>query len=235
MRNFLDAVWWWVRLAALLVVAIYLIALIAMNAGQKADLWYWFGRPEAPSSIISLVLVSFLSGGVVFTTGWAMFKAMLRYRRTRAERRERAERDARLEMQRKAAMLRTKPAPTPIVRKPPAPATPPRAPLLVMPTEEPAHEPIEPAPLSPRDAETRAVTLTPHAAQSPHAAQAPHVTLAAPVPVPAATRAAEATPAFDAVEVQEDEPPKPLVEMPIAAENGDRAKLPPASPPPAGG
>lgn len=159
MRNFLDAVWWWTRLVGLLIVATYLISLIAMNAGQKADLWYWFGRPEAPSSIISLVLVSFLSGGVVFTTGWAMLKALIRYRRTREARRERVERERRLDIERKAAMLRTKPAPQPIVRKPPPP--PPPKPTVAA-----------PEPIDPRDAETRSVTLiavptTPRVAEPP--------------------------------------------------------------------
>ena len=151
MRNFFDAVWWWIRLAGLLVVAVYLISLIALNAGEQPRLWYWYGRADAPVSIVSLVLVSFLSGGVVFTTGWAMFKAMLKYRRTRAERRDRAERERRQDIERKASMLRTKPAPQPTIRKPPAAVATPRAPLVAS-----GPMPIEP---SPREAETRAVAL----------------------------------------------------------------------------
>lgn len=135
MRNLLEAIWWWIRLTVLLIVAIYVISILALNARETPSLWYWYGRDPSPVSIVSIVLVSFLSGGVVFTTGWAMFKAGLRYRRTRSARRERLEQERRAEIERKARMLRTKPPPTPIVRRPP-----PVAPLPVEAEPEPAVE-----------------------------------------------------------------------------------------------
>lgn len=122
MRDFFASLWWWTRLAALLLVGVYLLALIWMNSGETPRLWYFFGRDASPVSIIAVVLVSFLAGGIVFTTGWALIKATYRYRRTREAKRVRVRASTRLEAERKAARLQVKPAPQPIVR---APAPPP--------------------------------------------------------------------------------------------------------------
>ena len=119
MRNVLDSIWWWTRLVVLVLVGVYILALLFNNSGQTATLWYWVGRQSDNIPIITIVLVSFLAGGVVSITAWALTSAMLTYRRTREERRGHAERERLEAMHRKAGMLRTKPAPTPVVRRPP--------------------------------------------------------------------------------------------------------------------
>lgn len=122
MKQVFQTIWWWTRVGLLVVVAIYALALLAFNSNQRADVWYWPGRPAENTSIIALVLASFIAGGLVCTIGFALFSAWVGYRRTRQLRRARADQERREELQRKAAMLRVKPPPAAIVRGGPVPA-----------------------------------------------------------------------------------------------------------------
>ena len=121
MRNLLEAIWWWTRVAVLCVVGLYVLALLFNNSGQTARLWYWFGHESDNTPIITIVVVSFLTGGVVTTTGWALLTATIGYRRTRDARRERLAFEQRQAMHQKAARLRVKPLP--IARQRVAPLT----------------------------------------------------------------------------------------------------------------
>ena len=128
MKQILQTIWWWVRVGLLLIVALYALALIWSNANQHAFVWYWPGRPAEDTSIIALALASFIAGGLVCTIGWALVSAWFSYRRNAEIRRRRSEEERRAELQRKAAMLRVKPVPQPVVRTPPPPPAPVPAP-----------------------------------------------------------------------------------------------------------
>ena len=256
MRNVLDSIWWWTRLVVLVLVGVYILALLFNNSGQTATLWYWVGRQSDNIPIITIVLVSFLAGGVVSITAWALTSAMLTYRRTREERRGRAERERLEAMHRKAGMLRTKPAPTPVVRRPPEdrPRTLPS--LDATPDETNARfDDDEAAPTSfPRGDESVDETTDEPPMTEPTSLPMP--------PMPLAARPAEPLSPEAASDVDADlaMAPSPLIERAIAtAETGpdlaDRvdppadpqaardarnerilgARLPPPSPPPAGG
>lgn len=116
MKQFLSSLWWWTRVIVLVVVGLYALALLWKNSSQTASIWYWPGRPAEETNIMALALASFLSGGLIMTIGWALGTAMVNLRRTRAARKKRAAALQREEIERKASMLRVKPAPAPIVR-----------------------------------------------------------------------------------------------------------------------
>lgn len=115
MRQLLAIIWWWIRVAVLVLAIAYAIALLWNNSG-KAEIWYWPGRPKEETTILAFGAAAFLSGGIVMTIGWALFKASVTYRRSKAARHRRLIEQQREEATRKAAMLRTKPAPTPVPR-----------------------------------------------------------------------------------------------------------------------
>lgn len=124
MRQFFSALWWWVRVIVLVVVGLYALTLLWNNSTQRAWIWYWPGKPAEETSVVALIIAAFVCGGLIFTIGWALGTAMVNLRRTRAARRKRAAELAREEIERKASMLRVKPAPAPIVRPRPEPAKP---------------------------------------------------------------------------------------------------------------
>lgn len=112
MKQLLTTVWWWTRLVILALVGLYALALLWKNSSQRASIWYWPGSPAEETNIMVLALAAFVSGGLM----WALASALLTLRRTRAARRKRSLELQREEMERKASMLRVKPAPAPIVR-----------------------------------------------------------------------------------------------------------------------
>jgi hypothetical protein len=132
MRQFFQTIWWWFRVALLVTVGLYTLALIWNNLdAPPISVWYWFGR-EQEMSFIKLACVSFVLGGILFSTFFALSSAWVRYRRTHEHRRRRLIDAHRAELSRKAAMLRIKPAPVPTVRHPkPAPVAPATAPATV--------------------------------------------------------------------------------------------------------
>lgn len=125
MRQIVQSIWWWVRVALIVVVAIYAMLSLWNNTGQQITVWYWFGRREE-TSIVALALASFLLGGVLCSTGLALASATIRFRRTREDRRLRLIEEHREMLAKKAAMLRTKPPPAPIVKVKEPPKEPPR-------------------------------------------------------------------------------------------------------------
>ncbi len=116
MKHFLASLWWWIRVLVLVTVGLYALALLWKNSKQTASIWYWPGRPVEETSVIALAVAAFFCGGLIMTISWALFTATVNLRRTRAARKKRAEQLAREEMERKASMLRVKPAPTPMVK-----------------------------------------------------------------------------------------------------------------------
>jgi hypothetical protein len=147
MKHVFQSIWWWTRVLLLAIVGAYALALLSFNANARADVWYWPGRPAENTSIIALVLASFIAGGLVCTIGWALFSAWVGYRRTRELRRQRMIAEQREAVERKAAMLRIKPPPQPVIREAPKPVPPPPPPRPPEPQEpEPIIEPLVPAP-----------------------------------------------------------------------------------------
>jgi hypothetical protein len=156
MRQIVQTIWWWVRVALIVVVGVYAMLSLWNNTGKSIQVWYWFGRVEE-TSIVALALASFLLGGVLCSTGLALASATIRYRRTREHRRLRLIEERREMLAKKAAMLRTKPPPAPIVKVKEPPKEPPReieselAPIvvehqaskLVRPTQERVPERME--------------------------------------------------------------------------------------------
>lgn len=138
MRQFVQTIWWWTRVAVIVVVGTYALLSLWKNTGKPVTVWYWFDRTE-DASVVALAVASFLAGGVICTTALALLTATWRYRRTRADRRERLIEERREEMARKAARLRVKPPPAPIVKRPPPPP-PPRenVPIIVEVRQPPA-------------------------------------------------------------------------------------------------
>lgn len=205
MRHFLASLWWWIRVIVLVVVGLYALALLWNNSKQSASLWYWPGRPVEETSVIALALAAFLSGGLIMTIGWALGTAMVNLRRTQAARRKRAAEMQREEIERKASMLRVKPAPAPIVR--------PR----VEPKAEPT--PTKPEPV-PQTAAAVVVEPIPEATGAP----SPVVVIKQEKPRPFADKPiVEKQPAVDAKAVESrvletpvdvaaiDKPPAPIV------------------------
>ena len=165
-------------MALIVVLSIYGLLALWNNAGKPIDVWYWFGRTES-TSIAALAVASFLAGGLVCSTFFALASATLRYRRTREHRRQRLLEEHREELSRKAAMLRVKPPPAPIVKQKELPPT--NEPIIVD-LREPRPKPTAPpSPLSmpvPMPAATQAATPAP-VMVVPTTAPA-----AAPAPVP---------------------------------------------------
>jgi hypothetical protein len=138
MKQFVQSIWWWTRVAIIVVVGTYALLSLWNNTGKPVTVWYWFGRTE-DASVVALAAASFLAGGVICTTALALLTATWRYRRTRADRRERLIEERREEMARKAARLRVKPPPAPIIKRPlPPPPPPENVPIVVEVRQPPA-------------------------------------------------------------------------------------------------
>jgi hypothetical protein len=142
MRQIVQSIWWWTRVAVIVVISLYALLSLWNNSGRSVEVWYWFGRREE-TSIVALAVASFLAGGVICSTTLALFTATLRYRRTREHRRERAIAEQRETLAKKASMLRTKPQPQPIVRRPPPPPPPPENVPIVVEVRQPPVAKIE--------------------------------------------------------------------------------------------
>jgi hypothetical protein len=136
MKQMVQSIWWWTRVAVIVVVSLYALLSLWCNSGKSVEVWYWFNRREE-TSIVALAVASFLAGGVICSTSLALFTATLRYRRTREHRRERAIAEQREQLAKKASMLRTKPPPAPIVRRPPPPPPPPENVPIVVEVRQP--------------------------------------------------------------------------------------------------
>lgn len=149
MKQFLASLWWWIRVLVLVTVGLYAMALLWKNSKQTASIWYWPGRPVEETNIMAFGLAAFLLGGLTLTIGWALGTATVNLRRTRAARKKRAEMLAREEMERKASMLRVKPAPTPVVRPRVEPRAPEPVPVETDPVPSPAVEPSPEVALAP--------------------------------------------------------------------------------------
>ena len=184
MKQVFQSIWWWARLGTLAVVALYVLVLLARNADQSANIWYWPGRPAESTSIIALALLSFIAGGLICTIGWALLSAWIGFRRTQEIRRKRLIAERRDEFARKAAMLRVKPAPQPTIRRPSPPATPASV------TPEPIVEPLVPRPVA-KPAPTPAVVVI---AEPGVVVPAPRVELVEEGAAPIAVEAHRATP-----------------------------------------
>ena len=115
MRQVVHFIWWWTRVAILIVIGLYALLSLWNNTGKPITVWYWFGHEEG-TSVVGLALASFFAGGILCSTALALFTATLRYRRTREHRRQRAIEEQREELSKKASRLRTKPVMAPIVR-----------------------------------------------------------------------------------------------------------------------
>ena len=192
MRQLIAAFWWWIRVIVLAVAGVYAFMLLWKNSGQNALIWYWPGQPAEQTNIMALTLAAFLSGGLIMTIGWALFTATVNLRRTRAVRRKRAAEMQREEIERKASMLRVKPAPAPIVRVRPTSKP-------IEPTPIPAVEPMP----EPTFAPTPAVVIKPtEPARLPELTRLPEPSAEPPVAIEGKPLTAEA----NGPEIQTDSP-----------------------------
>lgn len=175
-------------MAVLAVVGLYALALLWKNSSQRASIWYWPGSPAEETNMMVLALAAFVSGGLM----WGLASALLTLRRTRAARRKRAVEFQREEMERKASMLRVKPAPAPIVR----------------PRVEPKPVPTQNVPGQSKPIPTPAVEPTPEGTLAP----SPVVVIEQPKPIVEPVPVSKAQPAV------ESPPPasSPLVQSVLA-------------------
>ena len=107
----------WTKVVLFAVLALYLLIFIYMNGDKTASFWYWPKRePQWP--VLFLVLGSFLAGVLITILLRTTFTTLRQIRdlqaRTRAERLQREVES----MKTKAAMLRTKDAPTDVSSSP---------------------------------------------------------------------------------------------------------------------
>jgi uncharacterized integral membrane protein len=98
-------VWTKITLASLL--ALYVLIFVLKNTTQDVTFWWWFGRTSS-SSVFTLALFAFLSGGIamiLIRTTWKTYTQVRELqRRSRAQKIERDLAD----MKSKAAMLKTR-------------------------------------------------------------------------------------------------------------------------------
>jgi uncharacterized integral membrane protein len=102
----------WSKVVIFAFVTLYLLTFIFRNSDEPAKFWFWFWKPDLETSILYLVLVSFLAGvllTLLVRTTWTTVRQIREVRqRARTEKLEREVAD----MKSKAAMLQTRPAAT---------------------------------------------------------------------------------------------------------------------------
>jgi uncharacterized integral membrane protein len=100
----------WTKVFIAFALLVYAVVFVYQNSSRSVTPWFWFGH-EPPTSVLVLVLCSFLVGVIGTILFRTTIKTLRQFRnlreRTRAERLEREM----AEMRTKAAMLRSKGAP----------------------------------------------------------------------------------------------------------------------------
>jgi uncharacterized integral membrane protein len=100
----------WTKVVVFAFVTLYLLTFIFRNSDNPAKFWFWFWKPDLETSILYLVLFSFLAGvllTLLVRTTWTTVRQIREVRqRARTEKLEREVAD----MKSKAAMLQTRPA-----------------------------------------------------------------------------------------------------------------------------
>jgi len=118
----------WTKVAIAAVIGLYVLIFVLQNGGRQAKFWYWFNH-DYETSLLSLVFIAFLIGGLVAILATTTFRTIRQIRdlrtRNRAAKAEALLRD----QETKAAMLRTKTGPSlegalPVDDLPPAPPKP---------------------------------------------------------------------------------------------------------------
>lgn len=101
----------WTKISVAAIIAIYLIIFMLQNGSEKATFWYWFGQNGRYSgSLLSLVVFSFLIGGLVAMLATTTFRTVKQIKELRSRTRSAKLESEVADMRAKAAMLQTKPA-----------------------------------------------------------------------------------------------------------------------------
>lgn len=92
---------------------LYVVLLLTWN-GRNVDVWVFFGQPLMSAPVWVLMISSFLAGALVtIVSGW-MFRGYLMLKKKQQEKTTLRLADEIAEMKRKADMLQTKEAATPV-------------------------------------------------------------------------------------------------------------------------
>lgn len=98
----------WTKVVVAALIALYLLVFVVENGGRQAKFWYWINH-DYETSLLSLVFVAFLIGGLVAILATTTFRTIRQIRDLRARNRTaKLEAEVR-DMKTKAAMLQTKP------------------------------------------------------------------------------------------------------------------------------
>jgi uncharacterized integral membrane protein len=101
----------WTKVIIFGLIALYGLVFFLKN-DNTVEVWYWPLKPKYTISLIWLVLIAFLLGGVVTILVRTSFKTLRQIREMRAQNRlDRLEREQ-ADMKAKAAMLQTRTAPS---------------------------------------------------------------------------------------------------------------------------
>lgn len=103
----------WTKLLVFALLSVYVLTFIWKNIDPQVSLWFWYFRPPVTLPVLLLALVSFMIGVFGTVLSRTTFRTIRQLRelkvRTRSDRLQREVE----EMQKKAAMLRARPAPEP--------------------------------------------------------------------------------------------------------------------------
>ena len=100
----------WTKVTIAVVIGLYVLIFVLQNGGRQAKFWYWFNH-DYETSLLSLVFIAFLIGGLVAILATTTFRTIRQIRELRHRNRSaKLEAEVR-DMRTKAAMLQTKPAP----------------------------------------------------------------------------------------------------------------------------
>ena len=101
----------WTKTLVVGALVLYALLFILNNSGQAVKFWYWFRR-EYETSMLVLILITFLAGVVGTLLVRTTISTLRQIREARARSRtDRLEREV-ADMKTKAAMLKTKSAPS---------------------------------------------------------------------------------------------------------------------------
>ena len=130
MQNLWLKVKIWTKVGIAGVIGLYVLIFVLKNGGRQAKFWYWIER-DYETSLLSLVFIAFLIGGLVAILATTTFRTIRQVRELRARNRAAKAEAALRDQEVKAAMLKTKPLPAstldvapPISDLPPAPPKP---------------------------------------------------------------------------------------------------------------
>ena len=103
----------WTKLLLFAALSVYVLTFIWKNIDPQVSLWFWYFRPPITLPVLLLALVSFMIGVFGTVLSRTTFRTIRQLRELKARtRNDRLQREVE-EMQKKAAMLRSRPAADP--------------------------------------------------------------------------------------------------------------------------